>query len=164
MEQLLFCLKEHVMAIHQQSRRYPTILIIEREVLPLNDIFLKEVASVCGLFYVDVNVAFESGDRFFRPGILSRGIFLRWLKQEAQSGGGIVVGHADLALDPIPESDRRAFFKEFLYTECNASDDSTRRLPILLPTRLADRVMLPSKDEGQGYIIDLSDIVEGRNP
>jgi hypothetical protein len=123
--------------------------------------FLKEVASVCGLYYVDVCAAFESGDRFFRPGILSRGVFLRWLKQEAQSRGGIVVGHTDLALDPIPESERRAFFKEFLYTECNAIEDSTQRLPILLPTRLADRVMLPSKVEGQGYIIDLSDIVKG---
>jgi hypothetical protein len=94
-------------------------------------------------------------------GAYSRGQFITWLIGEARSAGGILVHRADEVIAAWPEPERKAFFMEFLRTECNDSEDRNRRVPIMLVSLHVQHFSLPNANRGQGIFHLLSDADKG---
>jgi len=138
-----------------QQRRYPTLLIIKDKDVDYDA--LLEIAGSCSLHFIDyfhdiINIPNS-------PVILGaylRGQFREWLKEKAKEYGGIFVVHVDELISTWEEIERKAFFMDFLRIESNALYDSTRKLPIVMISKHANKFQFKMADLGQGIILKLS--------
>lgn len=150
------CLVELIGRIRTEERRYPTVLVVERAGALFPPGAAEAVCSQANLLLLDVPAAlFPQGSPGARPGVFSRGHFTDWIRREARKTAGVFLAEADWVIDGWVEADRRAFFLEFLRTECGHPDNPCRRIPIVLPTRNAARFSLPTEPTGQGIVFDL---------
>ena len=150
---------EHLAAvvreIRESGRRYPGVVIIEREGQVLSAEVQEEIASLCGLRCVDVTEELKTaGGEDPGRGLVGRGRFLEWVLETARQSEGLLLLRTDWVMDTWPERERFAFLREFIRTECNNPGDETVRIPILLPTSSMESHRLPRERIGQGYVVD----------
>ena len=145
-----------------RSRRYPTVLLAIEAPEQIRPDTFAEVGTACGLAVVDFrkDVLSCEGSGLVL-GAYSRGQFITWLVGEARARQGVFVYQADEVIAAWPEADRKAFFVEFLKTECNDPEDRNRRAPIVLVSLHATRFTLPNEERGQGILRLLNGTSEG---
>lgn len=132
--------------------RYPTMLIVLEDWVPLAVADLRTLAEHSGLQFVDYSDdVLKAANPSIVLGAYRRDQFLDWLRAEARESGGIVVAEADELISSWRDRDRRDFFVEFLHTESNKPDGLTRA-PIVLASHLASRFSLPASGSDQGIV------------
>jgi hypothetical protein len=139
-------------------RRYPTLTVLESSRRDQSCPY-AEVAASCRLRVVDYRedvLAVEAG---IVLGAYTWGEFIHWLKTESAKAGGLLVMNADDLISTWDVEERRAFWREFLKTECNAAQDHTQRAPIVLVSHLAREYAAPSDRTGQGLVADIETII-----
>ena len=151
---------EHLAAvvreIRESGRRYPGVVVIERDGGILGSDVEEEIARLCRLRCVDVTGKLKlAGGSVAAKGLVGRGRFLEWILQTARDSDGLLLQRADWVMDTWPERERFAFLREFIRTECNSPCNETVRIPILLPTSSMESHRLPRERIGQGYVVDL---------
>jgi len=151
---------EHLAAvvreIRESGRRYPVVVVIERDGGVLGLDVDEEIAQLCGLRCVDVTEELKPAEGSgAASGLVGRGRFLEWILHTARDSDGLLLQRADWVMDTWPERERFAFLREFIRTEWNRPDDETVRIPILLPTSSMESHRLPRERIGQGYVVDL---------
>jgi hypothetical protein len=146
-----------------QARRYPTLLVLQSDAACLPDADARSFSDACGLRFVDYRSdVLEKKDSGVVLGAYSRDSFLRWLRENARTGNGLVVLNADDLIATWDDLERRAFFQEFLHTESNHKDDPVRRAPIVILSWLAASYVSAGGDLGRGIALDLTQLNEER--
>lgn len=136
-------------------RRYPTLLVLLSPECYLSETEGRKIAQAAAIDYVDYREdVLAQADSGIILGAYLRSSFLNWLRAQARARGGLIVAHADDLVATWEDLERRAFFKEFMRTECNMPDDPTRRAPIVLLSWLAKEHVSPSEERGQGIVWD----------
>jgi hypothetical protein len=143
-------------------RRYPTLIVLESSGRELSCPY-AEVAAVCDLSIVDYREDVLAKDAGIVLGAYTWGEFLRWLKGTASRASGVLVMNADDLISTWTPVERRAFWREFSRTECSATGDNTRKLPIVLVSHLAREYAPPSDKTGQGIVADIEDMIGESN-
>lgn len=140
-------------AEHLLDMRYPTMLLVlhRREALPPSE--AVEIAAAIKLRHVDYVRDVLSADDGPIPGGYSWTQFRKWLKEEAQRTGGILVDQADAMITTWSDRDRETFFREFLRTEIRAQDGTNA--PAVLVSALAAHYDLPEEERGQGIVLHI---------
>lgn len=138
-----------------QERRYPTVVVIQNDSVPITGAEIKIVAENCSLRHVNYREEILARpDCNIVLGAYLRGHFLEWLLKLAHQSGGLLVENADEVIAFWPDAERKAFFLEFLRTECNDQENPARRIPIVLLSRYAARFLLPTEETGQGVVFN----------
>ena len=143
-----------------QNRRYPSLLIISEGNKSVTDNSWKSLAEMCSVKYVNYrDDILASSNNEIILGSYLRAQFIDWLKEIAQENGGVLIINADGLIASWNDSDRMAFFKEFLHIESSSKKDKTIRFPIILISRLPADYELSSVQYGQGVILNLSELI-----
>lgn len=140
-----------------QQKRYPVVLVLQWETHKLTAQDVDAVSVECSLRRINYreDVLEKSGGNIILGAYL-RGHFTEWLLEQARTTKGLIVEEVDELIATWSEPDREAFFLEFLHTQCNDPSNSTKRIPIVLISRLASKHKLPMADRGQGAVFDPS--------
>lgn len=136
-----------------QKRRYPTIIVIDDDSSPITKEDINIVTKECSLRHIDYfKDVISNPDNSITLGAYHRGRFIEWILEQARSSNGLLIEKTGSLISSWLEEDRKAFFMEFLRTECNSPNDSTSRIPIVLISRMAGNFNLPTSKRGQGIV------------
>lgn len=140
-----------------QKRRYPTLLIVQDDSFPISVEISQAIAKACSLQHVNYRDDVLTQDQSpIVLGVYLRGQFREWLKAKAREDGGLFVVNADELISSWNDSERKAFFVDFLHIESNTSNHPTSRAPIVLLSRHAKILSMPTLSCGQGIVFDPS--------
>ncbi len=138
-----------------QSRRYPTLVILQSDGCIISTQDIQTIGRSCGLEYIDYRI-----DVLAKPemgiilGAYPRGSLAEWLKNQARTLGGVIVENTDDIVATWANSERKAFFNDFLHTESNLPSNSSIRAPIIIISRLARDFIHATNLIGQGIVLD----------
>lgn len=135
-----------------RGRRYPTLVIALDDSSTVDSEVLRSAAEKNGLRPVGYRTEVLKADGSpVHLGAYLRSEFRDWLKSEARKHGGILVYDADELISSWSDSERKAFFMDFLYLESNMPD-GVARAPIVLASYHASHYALPTEHSGQGIV------------
>ncbi len=138
-----------------RDKRYPTVLIMQSDGSPVSTEQMISISSHNKLRYIDYRAeVLLKEDSPVELGAYLRVQFRDWLRLTASMEGGMFVNNVDELISSWDDSNRKAFFIDFLHLECNRQDDSNVRAPILLLSRHAGNYVLPQEPEGQGVVVN----------
>jgi hypothetical protein len=138
-----------------RERRYPVVVVIQSPDCSISFPEARNAASAQSMRCIDYREdVLAKADSGIILGAYSRNQFLSWLRTQARSNDGLIVDNADDLITTWDETERYAFFRELMRTECNNPTDSTRRTPIVLLSWLAGTYMSPTSGRGQGIAWD----------
>ena len=141
--------------VQLQDRRYPTVLLIQSDSSAVTIDQAKAVSEQNCLSYIDYREeVLQKDDSQVELGVYLRGQLRDWLLLTASKERGIFINNIDELISSWDDSNRKAFFIDFLHLECNCQDDRNRRAPILLLSRHAGNYILPEEREGQGVVVN----------
>jgi len=135
-----------------RTMRYPTMVIALDDAVPVSRNALRSAAQMAGLRAVAYRGdILKAEGSTVRLGAYLRTEFRDWLRKQARCHGGLLVFDVDELISTWPDSERRAFFMDFLHLESN-TEDGLSRAPIVLASYHASRFSLPRDQRGQGIV------------
>lgn len=142
-----------------RQRRYPTLLMLEGETPRMSGEAWEEACRRSSIQLIDYREDVLAKDASIVLGAYTWGEFLRWLRTRASASGGVLLVNGDALVSTWDSAERKAFYREFIKTECSVLEDSTVRAPIVLVSHLARTYAHPSDITGQGIVKDIEEIL-----